>query len=92
MYQKLNHNHCYTFRYVNENIMETPFKDIILGDEFLTRFKRTFNLTQKKPQIVEVTSVTWKLTVDTFIISDYFTPVKEYAVIITLLRWRNMLW
>lgn len=41
-------------RYVIENKIKTPFKDGIPGDDYFNRFKKTFHLSQKKPQCVEV--------------------------------------
>jgi hypothetical protein len=43
-------------RYVNENNIPTPFRGGVPGNEFFSRFKRTHNLSLKKPQSVEVTS------------------------------------
>jgi len=41
-------------RYVKENKIPTPFRGGVPGDDFFIRFKRTHNLSLKKPQSVEV--------------------------------------
>lgn len=61
-------------RYVNENKIETPFKNGIPGNDYFIRFKRDFKLSQKKPQCVEVAR---KRSMDPFIIYDYFNLLKE---------------
>jgi hypothetical protein len=42
--------------YVNENKIPTPFRGGVPGDDFFNRFKRTHNLSLKKPQSIEVMS------------------------------------
>lgn len=61
-------------RYVKEKNIPNSFKNGIPGDDYFTRFKKTFNLSQKKPQVVEVAR---KRSVDPFIIDDYFTLLKK---------------
>ncbi|KAJ8936415.1 hypothetical protein NQ318_014852 [Aromia moschata] len=62
-------------RYVNENNLVTPFKNGIPGNDYFIRFKNAFNLSQKKPQSVEVAR---KRSMDPFVIYNYFNILKEH--------------
>ncbi|KAB0793820.1 hypothetical protein PPYR_13440 [Photinus pyralis] len=61
-------------RYINANNIKTPFRNGIPGNDFFSRFKRDHNLSQKKPQAVEVAR---KRSMDPFIINSYFNLLKK---------------
>lgn len=60
--------------YIKQNNLKTPFKNGIPGNDYFIRFKKEFNLSQKKPQSVEVAR---KRSMDPFIITDYFKLLKK---------------
>ncbi|XP_065085084.1 jerky protein homolog-like [Ochlerotatus camptorhynchus] len=61
-------------QHVKKTGLKTPFKDSVPGDDFFVNFKRRNQLSQKKPQAVEVAR---KQCVDPFAIADYFELLKE---------------
>lgn len=60
--------------YVKKNNIKNPFRNGIPGDDYFNRFKKTFNLSQKKPQSVEVSR---KRSMDPFSISGYFSLLEQ---------------
>lgn len=60
--------------YVRENSIDTPFKNGVPGDDFFIRFRKTHNLSLRKPQAVEAAR---KKSIDPFIIHEYFILLKE---------------
>lgn len=61
-------------QHVKTTGLVTPFKDSVPGDDFFVNFKRRNELSQKKPQAVEVAR---KQCVDPFEIADYFKLLEE---------------
>ncbi|XP_055623549.1 uncharacterized protein LOC129766978 [Toxorhynchites rutilus septentrionalis] len=61
-------------QYLEKNSIKTPFKNGIPGDDYFLNVKRRHNLSQKKPQSVEVAR---KRAADPFVISQYFELVQE---------------
>ncbi|KAF2898027.1 hypothetical protein ILUMI_08144 [Ignelater luminosus] len=62
---------------IKENNISTPFKNGIPGYDYFIRFKKTFNLSQKKRESVEVAR---KRSIDPFSISPKRNPSRIKVV------------
>lgn len=69
--------------YVQENNIQTPFKNGRPGNDWYLRFQKRHNLTIKKPEALEKTRR--EITSDPFIIYDFFEKCKSEMTRLNLL-------